>query len=201
MNHLSELDQGLFQFIAGAYKLLLYLAFNYNLFKRGNMMEKISVVQAVMSTLPHPVALLTSVDAEGKANVMTISWYTFASLKPPTAVFCVSNKSYTNSLISKSGSFSLSLPTSKLSEKTLLAGKSHGFDMDKINDIGFEVEDHNGFIAPIIKGSAVAFSLKLLDKMDASDHTVFLAEIVAAVKDNDKKHIYAFDGYTDLHEL
>lgn len=58
-----------------------------------------------------------------------------------------------------------------------------------------------GFDVSAVKGSKIAWALKLENTMQAGDHTVFLADIKGAASFSQEKSLYAFEGYRELKTL
>ncbi len=163
-------------------------------------MNIITIPQSLPYSLPHLFALLATEDAD-KHNVMAVSWFCFASMKPPKLLVCLSNKGYSGELIRKSGRFTLCVPTESIKDKALEAGRCSGRTADKTALLDFEWVWPEGFAVPAVAGSRVAWSLTLCDTMAAGDHTVFLADINAAALVSEQDGLYAFNGYRELHAL
>ncbi len=164
-------------------------------------MEIIDIAKTLKLSSPHLFALLVSKDDSGKNNVMGVSWYSFASLKPPKMVLCLSDKGQTGKLIKQTQNFTLCLPTEQIKDEAFACCKSSGRDTDKIKELGLELIMPEGFEVPAVKGSKIAWTLKLDDTMQAGDHTVFLADIQSAAKFSDEKNLYAFEGYRELKTI
>lgn len=58
------------------------------------IMKDLTIGQAQRMTAPAPFALLTSIDKEGKTNIMAVSWWTYLSNHPVKLGACLSNKGY-----------------------------------------------------------------------------------------------------------
>lgn len=162
--------------------------------------EKIDLRKSVELGSPHPYALLVT-KHDDIVNVMGISWYTFVSLKPGKIAFSISNKGYTNELIKQGASVSLCLPTQTINEKAFACGKKTGRNINKIEDIGIELLQYDGFEAPIIGGSLVAWSLKVYQNVEAGDHTLFIADIDSIVGAEVEAHLYAMGVYSRLEPI
>ena len=163
-------------------------------------MKVIDIPRSLQYSLPHLFALLVTEDAD-KRNVMAVSWFCFASMKPPKLLVCLSNKGYSGELIRKAGQFTLCVPTESIKDKAMEAGRSSGRTADKAARLGFEWVLPEGFKIPAVAGSRVAWSLALCDTMMAGDHTVYLADVNSAALVSEQESLYAFNGYRELRTL
>jgi flavin reductase (DIM6/NTAB) family NADH-FMN oxidoreductase RutF len=163
-------------------------------------MRNVDISSTLRLSSPHLFALLVTQD-DDKYNVMAVSWFCFASMKPPKLVVCLSNKGYSGELIKKNGKYTLCIPTEAIKEKAMGAGKCSGRTVDKASELGFEWVWPEGFEIPVPVGSRLAWSLTLCDKMNAGDHTVYLADIAAAAQISEDDGLYAFNGYRELHTI
>ncbi len=164
-------------------------------------METIKIMDTVALSSPHLFALLVSSDADKNYNVMGVSWFSFASLKPPKMLFCLGAKGYTGELIKQTKNFTLCLPTQAIKEKAMGCCKTSGRNTNKIDELGFELILPDGFDVPAVIGSKIAWALKLDHTTSAGDHTVYIADIISAAKFSEEKSLYAFEGYRQLKTL
>ena len=163
-------------------------------------MKSMDIPRSLQYSQPHLFGLLVTEDA-GKCNVMAVSWFCFASMKPPKMLVCLSNKGYSGELIHKSGRFTLCVPTESIKDKAMEAGRCSGRTVDKAVQLGFEWVLPEGFDVPATAGCRLAWSLTLCDTMPAGDHTVYLADINAAALGSELDGLYAFNGYRKLCAL
>ncbi|MBC7287585.1 MAG: flavin reductase, partial [Armatimonadetes bacterium] len=82
--------------------------------------------------------LLTSVDANGKANPMTIGWAAFGVFWGyPVATVMVRPSRYTFGCIEVTGDFTVSVPYPDLADQVVYCGTTSGRDVDKFRECGF----------------------------------------------------------------
>ena len=162
---------------------------------------KVKIQNTIKMSSPHLFALLVTQDSGGNTNVMGVSWYCFASLRPPKMVVCLGNKGYSGQLIKETDRFALCLPTEAIKDKAMACCKCSGRDTDKIREFALDLIMPEGFKVPAVKGSKLVWELSLTDTMPAGDHTVYLADIMRAAKLSDDKNLYAFDGYKELKTI
>lgn len=164
-------------------------------------MEKISIADTVSLSSPHLFALLVTQDIGKRLNVMGVSWFSFASLKPPQMVLSLSNRGYTGQLLRETGRFTISLPLTAAKGVALACCRCSGRETDKTEKFNIQTALPDNFTVPVVADSKIAWELKLAAEMPAGDHTVFLADIIEAVKISDSRNLYAIGGYKDLDTL
>ena len=83
--------------------------------------------------LLHPkiTFFLTSVDKNGRPNVMSCAWATPVSEEPPIVIVCLSKQHYTTKLIKQTKEFIINIPTKKLLKALWICGKMSGRDTNK----------------------------------------------------------------------
>ncbi len=160
-------------------------------------LKEIDLMTSVGLNAPHPYAVLVS-KSDTTINVMGISWFTFVSLKPGKIAFSISNRGYTNELIRNGADVTLCLPSESIKSEAFACGTRTGRGIDKAKELGIELVQVDGFAAPVVAGSAVAWCLNGCQNVDAGDHTLFIADIDGIVGDAKKKHLYALGGYKRL---
>ncbi len=161
-------------------------------------MKNITVMESAKRTSPHLFALILSKDTKNKVNIMALSWFTFVSFDPAKMLVSISQKSYTNENIKKSGLFTLCLALEEIKEQAFQCGLSSGRTNDKLKENKLELLEVESFKVPALKKCSVAFALEVTDRVEAGDHTVFVADIMESVLINEGKNLLAFDGYEKL---
>ncbi len=159
-------------------------------------MNNINAAQAQRLTAPCPFGLVSTVKEDGSTNLMAVSWWCFLSNHPPMLGICLSKKGLSGSLIEKNGEFVLNLPGESIKEAALNCGRYSGRTVNKPEQFGIALEDASVVGAKLVSASRVAFECKLVSANDASDHVMYMAEIVAAHGDPEVKQLFAFDGYS-----
>lgn len=72
------------------------------------MAVNIGAVQKLTS--PNPFARVSTLRPDGGANLMALSWWTFASNHPPLVAVALSKKGWSGELITENGEFGLKNP-------------------------------------------------------------------------------------------
>ncbi len=152
------------------------------------MKVDVDLARATRLLQPGPVVLLTA-HYRGKRNVMPAAWVTPVSSNPPMVAVAVFPGRYTHGLIEKSGDLALNIPPRPLADKIRKAGDVSGEDVDKFLQLGLTPYEAKQVSAPLIAECIGHLECGVVNSIHAGDHTLFLAEIVAATVEQS-----AFDG-------
>lgn len=150
-------------------------------------MTKIDNVSVAHNRLfaPQLVALVTSVDKNGKVNVAPFAWVSTASKDPALVTVSIAPSRYSHECITHSGEFVLNLPGMDMAEVVNFCGTCSGRDVDKIAESGLNVIDSLKVTPPRIEECATHLECKVVDSLTTGDHTVFVGEVMAMSCDDD----------------
>ena len=162
------------------------------------MLKDITVGEAQKLTAPAPFGLLSTLRADGATNLMAVSWWTYLSNHPPMLGVCLSNKGLSGTLIKESGEFALSVVGENLSQEALGCGRCSGRDENKAEKLNIALEKSSVVKPEYVKNSRVVFECVLKSCAEASDHTLYMGEIVAVHGDSGVKQLFAYNGYSML---
>lgn len=137
---------------------------------------------------PGPIALVTA-RFKNKANVMVAAWVTNVSSDPPMVALAAHPARVTHDLIQKSGQFALNIPPRPLLTQVKKIGELSGAEVDKFVLTKLTLYEAKQVNAPLIVECVGHLECGVVDTTRAGNHTLFLAEIVAASADE-----LAFDG-------
>lgn len=143
---------------------------------------EIDLSRATRLLQPGPVTLVTA-RHKNKANVMVAAWVTNVSNDPPMVALAVYPARYTHDLIEKSGQFALNIPPRPLAERVKKIGETTGDDGDKFVANKLTLYEAKQVNAPLIVECIGHLECGVIDTVRAGNHTLFLAEIVAASAD------------------
>ncbi len=129
---------------------------------------------------PRLTILVTSIDQEGKPNIITLAWSMITSFTPPMIAISVGEPRYSHDLIKNQKEFTVNIPTTEILQKTLFCGRVSGRDYDKFKITGLTKEPAEKVKPPLIKECIAHFECKVKDTMTTGDHTIFAAEILKA---------------------
>ena len=156
-------------------------------------MEKIEV-SAERLYYPMPCSLVGA-NVGGKANFLTVAWFTMANPKPPCVLVTINKAHYTNAGIMENGTFSINIPSSDLMEKVDYCGLVSGRKVDK--SAVFEVFYGKLKTAPLIKECPFSVECRLVQTVDLHQEQLFIGEIVAAYSEER----YLTDGAPDMSKM
>ncbi len=133
---------------------------------------------------PRLTILVTSIDKEGKPNIITLAWSMITSFTPPMLALSVGPQRYSHDLIKEQKEFTVNIPTMKILKETLFCGRVSGRDYDKFKITGLTPEPAETVKPPLIKECIAHLECKVKDTMVTGDHTIFAGEILKAIADN-----------------
>jgi flavin reductase (DIM6/NTAB) family NADH-FMN oxidoreductase RutF len=158
-------------------------------------MREVTISEAISRRFPEQLFLLSSVDKDGNANIMTIGWCMLTSFDPFMVAISVCKERYSHSLISENGEFTLAFPTEDMKEKVLYCGTHSGRDVDKLKESGLIVIPAKKVKAPLIDKCNVNLECKVISKLDTGSNTIFVGEIlVACISELPGKGLYSLGG-------
>ncbi len=160
------------------------------------MEVNIGMVQKLTS--PNPFALVSSRKPDGTANLMALSWWTYGSNRPATVAICLSKKGYTGELIRENREFGLNIVDESLKEAAFACGTCSGRTVNKPEKFGIELMNGGSITTQMVKEHRVALECRLTDIVEVSDHCMYIAEVVLAHCDAEKKPLFALNGYAAL---
>ena len=127
-----------------------------------------------------PVVLVTSVDSNGKPNIITLGMYMPISHDPPQVVIGVSPKRYSHDLISEQGEFVVNSPGFDVAVRAHVCGVKSGRDIDKWIEAGLTPKPAQRVHPPIIEECYGHIECEVVNRVNCGDHTLFVGEVVAA---------------------
>ena len=104
---------------------------------------------------PVPAVMVTSVDADGRPNIMTAAWTGTVCSDPAMAYVSIRKERYSHGLISASGDYVINLTNSALAFATDYCGVVSGRDIDKFEKMKLTPEAADFVSAPLIAESPV----------------------------------------------
>jgi len=143
--------------------------------------------------------LMTTIDLQGRPNVMTISWLLLGQFyhENSIAVVAVRPDRYTFNLVAEVEEFVVAVPTPELEEAVAVCGKESGRDMDKFKETGLTPISSVHVKPPSIKECIINIECKIYEKVPpphfiltpehrqaplSKQHTIYFAEILGVYK-------------------
>ncbi len=156
-------------------------------------MEKIEISTSIIS-YPMPCALIGA-GVEGKANFLTVAYWSMVKGKPPQLMVALGKAHLTNTGIRQNGTFSVNIPSEAIAEATDYCGIVSGRKYDKSSI--FEIFYGKLQTAPMIRECPYNLECKLVQTVDLETSELFIGEIVAAYSDDR----YLTGGMPDLNKI
>ena len=129
---------------------------------------------------PMPCSIVGA-NVAGKANYLTVAWFTMVNPEPPYLAIAMNKSHYTNSGIKSNGTFSVNIPSVDMAEKTDYCGMVSGRKYDKASI--FETFYGKLETAPMIKEFPFNVECRLVQTVDLPAEELFIGEIITAYCD------------------
>ena len=140
------------------------------------------------------VALLTTVDAEGRANVMACEWAMMVSHSPMHFVVSVGPRHLSHGAIEAAGEFGLSFCADDQANLSHIAGSYSMRDTDKWTLAPFPTYEAKHIHAPMIEGALLNVECRVIATQPLGDHTVFTAQALWARYEPEKRPLIYHQG-------
>jgi flavin reductase (DIM6/NTAB) family NADH-FMN oxidoreductase RutF len=138
------------------------------------------------------VAIATVLEADGTPHGMTVNSFTSVSLEPPLVLIAIDHACNILPLFHASNSYGLSvLAHDQEALSTLFATKGE----DRFDGIAWNPGETG---VPLIPGSIAHFECLVRQVIEAGDHTVFVAEVIAAAHHGGEPLVFFDSVYARL---
>ena len=137
---------------------------------------------------PSRPILCTTKNEDGSDHVAPFSWINPASHKPPRIALALVNspkKQHSLDNIERTGEFVVNIPGLELADKLVECSYSTKFGENKFERSGFTRLPSAIIEAPGIKECRAHLECKVINSVNAGDHTLLIADIVNAQYDED----------------
>jgi flavin reductase (DIM6/NTAB) family NADH-FMN oxidoreductase RutF len=158
----------------------------------------VNIGQIQKLTSPNPFALISTRKEDGTTNLMALSWWTYVSNRPATIAACLSVRGFSGELIRANGEFGLNIVDESLKEAAFRCGTCSGRTENKPEKFGIELMDPAVISTKLVKEHRAALECRLVNAVEAADHVIYIAEVVEAHSNPDKRHLYSMNGYSSL---
>jgi flavin reductase (DIM6/NTAB) family NADH-FMN oxidoreductase RutF len=134
---------------------------------------------------PVPLVLVTSVNEQGKPNMITLAWVGTVCSKPPQVAVAIRPGRYSHAVISQTGEFAINIPNEDLLPAVDQCGHLSGARTDKFAQTGLTPEPASQIQPPLIAECPVNLECKLTQTIPLGSHDLFISEIVAVHVDEE----------------
>lgn len=139
---------------------------------------------------PVPAVLITCMDEEGNANVMTAAWAGTVCSDPVMVSVSIRKSRYSHDIIARTKEFVICLTTEELVRFTDYVGIKSGRKVDKFNlpgNLRVTKSESKLVKAPGIAESPVCLECRVTQILELGSHDMFIAEVVST--DIDDKYL------------
>jgi len=136
---------------------------------------------------PSPAALITSVDPDGKPNILTLAEVFNISIRKPVIIgIAIRPATYSHKLISQTREYVVNLPKASMKVQVDACGSVSGRSgVDKFEAFGLTPVASAEVRPPLVAECPVNIECKVLGIQTIGDHDLFLGEVVAVHADED----------------
>ncbi|HVD59416.1 MAG TPA: flavin reductase family protein [Gemmatimonadaceae bacterium] len=148
--------------------------------------------RSVMGRFASGVTVVTSMNAEGEDQGMTVSAFCSLSLDPPLVLFCIDRAASMYSSLANAPGFIINI----LSEKQeALARRFSGLDPNRFDGIGY-TRGLNGMV--ILDDVLGYIECRRVAAHLGGDHCIYIGEVEAATATDARPLLYYRGGYAQL---
>lgn len=154
---------------------------------------------------PAPVVLVSTA-RKGRANIMTMSWYTPMEFEPPLLGCVLSGRNYSFEALTATRECVINIPSAELARQVVGVGNCHGRRMDKFAKFGLTPLPAAQVQAPLIAECFANLECRVADTRLVNKYNFFVLEVVQAWLDPAQKNartlhhrgrgVFAIDGET-----
>ena len=131
----------------------------------------------ILKTIPYGFYITGVVGADGEANGFTTCWVSQVSFEPQQVIVAVRKDQHTHDLVESGGVFSLNFLDT---EQEDLARRFTGPLKQENGQVGGSPYTTGQTGAPLFEEAFAHLECRVVGKLEAGDHTVYLGEVVAA---------------------
>lgn len=127
---------------------------------------------------PQPTTLVSTVDAEGRPNLMTASWVSVVSKTPPTIAVSLHRGRLSYANIQQTGSFTVNVVPASLVTEGDFCGLISGREEDKWEGTGLTPLPAEQVAAPLVAESPLQVECRLTGEVELGEYRLLLGEIL-----------------------
>jgi flavin reductase (DIM6/NTAB) family NADH-FMN oxidoreductase RutF len=131
----------------------------------------------ILKTIPYGFYITGVVGADGEANGFTTCWVSQVSFEPQQVVVAVRRDQHTHELMEQGGVFSLNFLDTDQEDLALRFTRPLQPENGTVGGVAY-TEGETG--APLFEDAFAHLECRVVGKLEAGDHTVFLGEVAAA---------------------
>lgn len=133
---------------------------------------------------PVPAALISCMEENGRANLMTAAWIGTVCSDPVMISVSIRPSRYSYDIIRRTGEFVVNLTTKKLAFAADYCGVVSGRDVDKFEKLKLTKTPSKTVKPPGIAESPVCLECRVKEVLELGSHDMFVAEVTAVSVDD-----------------
>jgi flavin reductase (DIM6/NTAB) family NADH-FMN oxidoreductase RutF len=137
-----------------------------------------SLKQLVLRKLPYGMYVMTAVDPGGTPAASTLTWISQCSFHPPLVMIAIQKTSQMHEAVEASGGLAVNLLGQGQREIAKAFFRAPAADAGRFGDYRYEPGPVTG--APLLTDLPAWLEVRVTDRVERGDHTVFVAEVVGA---------------------
>ena len=153
-----------------------------------NDMKELNIMEATVLTSPNPLTLICSKKEDGSTNLAPICFVSYLSFNPPMVGFATGKQSHTGKVI-------VTVPGEILAGAVMACGASTGAKTDKVAANNIEMMAVEGSDIQIPVDTRLAMVATLQQSVEVGDHILHICQVDKFLGDEDKKGLYAWNGF------
>jgi flavin reductase (DIM6/NTAB) family NADH-FMN oxidoreductase RutF len=133
--------------------------------------------------VPRPIALVTSLSADGKLNAAPFSFFNMVGSCPPMAVLGLArledgSLKDTDRNISATGEYVINIVTDEIAEKMNVCAVDFAYGVNELGKAELTPERMEGIKVPRIAESVASLGLRHMETLDRGKNRIILGEVV-----------------------
>lgn len=128
---------------------------------------------------PRCVVLITSMDREGKPNVMTASFVMPISFNPKYVAFSLAESRHTFKNLKEVPEFGLNILREDMRKEAEVCGSCSGSRENKFELANLEVEESTHIRPPLVKNCPISFECRVEEMKKFGDHYLVVGRVVS----------------------
>ena len=132
---------------------------------------------------PLPAVLVTTRSADGKDNICTVAWTGTVCSDPAMVSISLRKSRLSYTYLNETGVFAINLTTVSLLRATDFCGVRSGRELDKFEAMHLTKLPASRIECCVVGEAPVSIECSVKQKMDLGSHTIFLAEVVSVLAD------------------
>ena len=135
---------------------------------------------------PSPACLVTSIDPDGRPNIVTLAECFNVSIARPVIIgIAIRTATYSHGLIRRTGEFVVNQPTAEIVDRVDAVGTVSGRDVNKFEHFDLTAVSAQEVRPSLIAECPVCLECRVIDEREVGDHQLFLGEVLAEHADED----------------